>query len=101
MLTENAILGIMPSSGIKKMLLNKIDTIHASEGFIKSELYIVVDNIEKYVSRAVNVKAKVLSEVSERDWGTQGCLFIRSGSICNRNCRNNFIEYYWNISLLI
>ena len=67
-LTEKSVLGLMPSRGIKKLLKNKIDTLVKSDNIIKSELYLIVKNIEEYIQRVASEKIKILSELKERDW---------------------------------
>ena len=57
LLTENTILGIMPSTGIKKLLHDRIDILQPYVRFLKAELYLVVDNLEKYLSRTIKVNA--------------------------------------------
>lgn len=68
-LTENTILGLMPSKGITKLLENKIETYPSSENKGKSELYLIVDNLNDYYNRAISLKAHFLSEIKEQDWG--------------------------------
>jgi PhnB protein len=75
-LTENSILGLMPAKGIKKLLENKIETFATPEDSIKAELYILVDNIEKYFNRAVSLNVSVLSGIKERDWGHRAVYFL-------------------------
>jgi predicted enzyme related to lactoylglutathione lyase len=75
-LSENTILGLMSSSGIKKLLDNKIDIYSSSDKAAKAELYIVVDNIQDYYDRALSLKTIVLSEIKERDWGQKVAYFL-------------------------
>jgi PhnB protein len=75
-LTENSILGLIPVKGIKKLLENKIETSITLEDNVKSELYILVDNIEEYFNRAISLKVTVLSEIKERDWGHRVAYFL-------------------------
>ncbi len=39
------------------------------EQFIKSELYLIVDNVEEYSERAKLLKVPILKELEEMDWG--------------------------------
>jgi predicted enzyme related to lactoylglutathione lyase len=75
-LSEKVILGLMPSSGIKKLLENKIDIYNPAEKIAKAEVYIVVDNISEYYNRAVSLNATILSEIKERDWGHMVAYFL-------------------------
>jgi len=68
-LTEYSVLGLMPSTGIKKLLENKIDTSILSEGVVKSELYILVDSLKEYIKRATSLNVPILSSAQNRDWG--------------------------------
>ncbi|MBU1101272.1 MAG: hypothetical protein KKA84_12800 [Bacteroidetes bacterium] len=68
-LCENSILGLMPGSGIEKLLENKIEVIISAQVKAKTELYIVVDEVNKYMERAVDLNVQVLSLPQERDWG--------------------------------
>lgn len=75
-LSENTILGLMPSSGVKKILENKTVVYDSSEKIAKAELYIVVDKIQDYYDRAITLKTILLSEIKERDWGQKVVYFL-------------------------
>ena len=68
-ITENCKLGLMPESGISKILKDKIPNPSSGNGIPRCELYLLVDNPEVYLERALQQGAKLISELSPRDWG--------------------------------
>jgi catechol 2,3-dioxygenase-like lactoylglutathione lyase family enzyme len=70
-LSDGAILGLMPASGIKRLLGERLPDPSAAAGIPRAELYLVVDDPEGYHSRALKAGAKELSPLSLRDWGHQ------------------------------
>lgn len=68
-LSENCKLGLMPESGIAKILNDKTPRPASGNGIPRCELYLKVSNIECYFSRAIASGAKVISEIASRDWG--------------------------------
>jgi len=67
-LTPMAVLGLMPAAGIRRLLGDAIVDPASSE-VPRAELYVVVDDAEGAVSRAIASGGQVLSEVQQRDWG--------------------------------
>ncbi len=68
-LTDNSTLGLMPSSGIKKLLGDKLPDPERAEGIPRAELYLTVDDPQAYVTRALNAGATELSPLQLRGWG--------------------------------
>ena len=68
-LTNNSMLGIMPSSGIKKLLGEKLPDPATAQGIPRAELYLIVDNPEEYHARALKNGASELSGMKSHDWG--------------------------------
>jgi len=66
-LCGGAVLGLMPSAGIRRLL--PIADPESASGIPRAELYLVVDDAGATYERAVAAGARVLSAVSERDWG--------------------------------
>ena len=64
-------LGLMPSQGIKKMIGYAIKDPELAAGIPRCELYLVVDDPEIYVQRALAAGAKELSVLQPRDWGDE------------------------------
>lgn len=68
-LSNGTILGLMPESGINKLLEDKIKSPSQASGIPRSELYLVVDEPERFHLRALELGAKELSPFQKRDWG--------------------------------
>ena len=68
-LSGNSILGLMPESGIKRLLGDRLPDPSAASGIPRSELYLVVHSAEYYLKRALDNGAKELASVEVRDWG--------------------------------
>lgn len=68
-LSESAVLGLMPASGIVRLLEDTI--VHPSlvQGVPRSELYLVVDDPATFHARAIAAGARELSPFASRDWG--------------------------------
>ncbi|NVO02321.1 MAG: lactoylglutathione lyase [Bacteroidetes bacterium] len=82
LLTENTKLGLMPESGIAKILNNK--TPHPSLGSCipRCELYLITDDLEIIFGRAIDAGAIIISKIALRDWGdTVGYLMDFDGNI--------------------
>lgn len=67
-LADGAVLGLMPESGIHRLLAGRIDPA-ASPGAHRAELYLLVDDAAAYHQRALNAGALELSPLSARSWG--------------------------------
>lgn len=68
-LGEGAILGLMPSAGIKRLLGAKLPDPEAAAGVPRAELYLITDDPAAYHRRALAHGAKELSALAPRDWG--------------------------------
>ncbi len=75
LLAENFKLGLMPNTGIAKILGNK--TPHPSEGngIPRCELYLYVNDLHEEFDNAMKIGAKLISPVEERNWGDKVCYF--------------------------
>jgi predicted enzyme related to lactoylglutathione lyase len=67
-LAPNCILGLMPETGIKRLLGDKIQDPEKSTGVSRAEVYLQVSDPNSYMGRAKMVGAAVLSELSPRNW---------------------------------
>lgn len=74
-LTDNSILGLMPSSGIAKLLINKINEPEYFPGKPRAEIYLIVDDINKYIKNAKGAGAILLDDLKKRDWGHNAIYF--------------------------
>ncbi|MEW5842128.1 MAG: VOC family protein [Bacteroidota bacterium] len=68
---NGTILGIMPEGGIKKLLAGKIEDPARARNIPRAEIYLMVDNPQKYLDRAIAIGAKELSRLQVRDWGDE------------------------------
>lgn len=69
LLAENCKLGIMPESGINKILSGKVPHPEKGNGIPRCEIYLHVDNVEEHYMRAIRSGAIEVSKVQKRDWG--------------------------------
>ncbi|MFA7229367.1 MAG: VOC family protein [Melioribacteraceae bacterium] len=65
------ILGLMPVSGIKKLLGEKIGDPGTPNKNPRAEIYLKVDDPRKYLERALRNGAEELSGLKQRDWGDE------------------------------
>ena len=63
-LVDGSSLGLMPETGIRKLLGET-----AFGGGLRAEIYLVVDDPQACLQRAVAAGARLLSECTARDWG--------------------------------
>jgi len=67
-LNSESVLGLMPESGIKRLLGDSIEDPATASGIPRSELYLHVEDPEATLKKAVENGAKLLSPVQKRDW---------------------------------
>jgi lactoylglutathione lyase len=67
--SDNCKLGIMPENSIAKILGSKTRHPSLGSGIPRCEIYLYVDNIEEYYSRALLEGANEISPQAKRDWG--------------------------------
>ena len=68
-LSDSSVLGLMPESGIVKLLGEAITHPSLADGVPRSELYLVVDNAAAFHARAIDSGAREVSPLALRDWG--------------------------------
>lgn len=68
-LNEKTLLGLMPESGIAKILGNKIPSPSSGTGIPRCELYIAVPDVEKTFKSLIANGGKSISPPEMRDWG--------------------------------
>lgn len=68
-LNENLILGLMPESGIAKILCDKTPHPSTGNGIPRCELYLHTDNIEESYNTALQNGAMEISKIQDREWG--------------------------------
>lgn len=64
-----AVLGLMPSRGISKLLGPVLPDPEQARGVPRAELYLVGDQPEAMLQRALGAGATLLSPLQDRDWG--------------------------------
>ena len=70
-LSDDAVLGLMPEQGIKRLLGDSLPDPAPARGIPRSEIYLVVDDARVYHDCAKENGAAELSSVQKRDWGHQ------------------------------
>lgn len=70
-LAENSILGIMPESGIVKILGNHTPHPNTGNGIPRCELYLYVTEPKNSLLNAINAGAKLISKIEARTWGDE------------------------------
>jgi uncharacterized protein len=68
-LTETSSLGLMPETGIRKLLGDALPDPAGARGVPRAELYLLIDDPVAYLERARLAGARILDEVKPRDWG--------------------------------
>lgn len=80
MLSEGCILGLMPESGIKRLLGIPLPDPALANGIPRAELYFHVDDPILHYQRAIKCGGKEVSPVDRRNWGhTAGYLMDPDG----------------------
>lgn len=62
-------LGLMPSSGIAKIISPLLPHPDEAAGIPRCELYFFVSDVDLEMKHAVNCGAKLVSESADRNWG--------------------------------
>ncbi len=68
-LSETTKLGLMPENGIAKILENATPHPNTGNGIPRCELYLKVKNAKEYMERGIQLGAKLISPMQQRDWG--------------------------------
>lgn len=71
LLTDGAVLGLMPESGIRRLLGEAIADPAGAQGAPRAELYLYVDDPCAWTQRALEAGARLLSALAPRDWGDE------------------------------
>ncbi len=69
LLTADCKLGIMPNTGIQKILNDTVPNPSLGNGIPRCELYLIIDNPEDYMQWGLQAGAKLIDEMKDRDWG--------------------------------
>jgi uncharacterized glyoxalase superfamily protein PhnB len=74
-LSGKCIVGLMPNSGIAKILADKTPHPESGNGIPRCELYLGVDNVQFEFDNAMGSGARLISPIIDRDWGDKVCYF--------------------------
>lgn len=75
LLAENCKLGLMPETGIAKILLPHTPHPATGNGVPRCELYLYTEDIREMYLRLKTLGANEISPVADRDWGDKVCYF--------------------------
>jgi len=70
-LPGGAVLGLMPESGIRRLLGPALPDPASARGVPRAELYLVVEDPARVHARALAAGARELSPLQSRDWGAE------------------------------
>ena len=68
-------LGLMPETGIAKIIDGNTPHPASGNGIPRCELYLLVDNAQPYINRSLENGAKLVSKLKNRDWGDKVVYF--------------------------
>ncbi|HNQ95144.1 MAG: VOC family protein [Anaerolineales bacterium] len=68
-LNDGAVLGLMPETGIKRLLGEIIKDPKEGRGIPRAELYLLVEEPQFFYERALANGARALSPLEKRNWG--------------------------------
>lgn len=68
-LRDRVVLGLMPASGIRRLLGDSIQDPSLADQIPRAELYLSVDSAQEWVDRALAAGGKLLSPVTLKNWG--------------------------------
>ncbi|MCP4123307.1 MAG: hypothetical protein GY751_16260 [Bacteroidetes bacterium] len=66
---EGISLGLMPETGIEKILGDAVPSPGSGNGIPRCELYLFVNDPDENLEVALNAGAKIISRSKERNWG--------------------------------
>ena len=74
-LSESYKIGLMPNDGIAKILAGKTPHPANGLGVPRCELYFYIEDIQLEFDNALKCGARLISPISDRDWGDRVCYF--------------------------
>ncbi len=75
LINEKTKIGLMPETGIAKILSNKTKHPEIGNGIPRAEIYLLVSNLEDYYNRALELGLAEISGIEKRSWGDYACYF--------------------------
>ncbi len=81
-LSKNVKLGLMPESGIAKIISPAMPHPGRGNGIPRCEIYLKIEDPETYLKRALTLGGKIISPLHPRNWGDSvGYLTDRDGHV--------------------
>lgn len=74
-LADNIVLGLMPNTGIVKILKDKTPAPQTGTGIPRCELYLYSDQIDLEFKRIAGLNIEMISPLEERNWGDKAFYF--------------------------
>lgn len=74
-ISDKYIVGLMPNKGIAKILSDSMPDPSTGTGIPRCELYLCIDDIELEFENAIKSGARLISPISDRNWGDKACYF--------------------------
>ena len=74
-LSESYKIGLMPNDGIAKILAGNTPHPATGSGVPRCELYFYIEDIQLEFDNALKCGARLISPISDRDWGDRVCYF--------------------------
>jgi lactoylglutathione lyase len=68
-ISDSLKLGLMPASGIAKIIEPILPHPNSGSGIPRCELYFLVDDVDFEMDHALICGAKLVNEIADRDWG--------------------------------
>lgn len=68
LISNNTKFGLMPNVGIAKIITPALPNPQSANGIPRSELYLLVNDVEKYYTNALSNGAKNISAPENRNW---------------------------------
>lgn len=68
-LSDGCKLGLMPETGIARIISGPLRHPAEGNGIPRCELYLLVDDLHQAIHRAVSADAHAVSPATDRDWG--------------------------------
>lgn len=75
LISEKCKLGLMPNSGIHKILQDHLPHPKLGTGIPRCEIYLIVNDVDNEHNNLISIGAKLISPPKLRDWGDKVCYF--------------------------
>jgi predicted enzyme related to lactoylglutathione lyase len=75
-LSDGCKLGLMPETGIARIISGPLRHPAEGNGIPRCELYLVVDDLDEAMHRAVSAGAHAVSPAADRDWGHRVAYYV-------------------------